>query len=64
MKRSEMVCDVCVKFNSGFCRLEPRSVAVPDPHRGWCSQGRWHQWSAKYQEMEAHFWGEWEEYAQ
>lgn len=64
MKRSEMVCDLCVKFEDGLCRFGPRAVAVPNPLSHWCSQGRWHQWSTRYQEMEPYFWGEWEEYAQ
>jgi len=61
MKRSEMVCTHCVKFDGAVCRLQPEVVQVDSPSSHWCAQGQWHQWSERYQEMEPFYWGEWEE---
>jgi len=61
MKRSEMVCSKCIKFDGTWCRLRPQAVQVDDPDAFWCAQGQWHQWSERYQEMEPFYWGEWEE---
>ncbi len=60
MKRSEMVCSKCIKFD-GSCRLNPGPIPIDDPAKHWCALGQWHQWSERYQEMEPYYWGEWEE---
>jgi len=61
MKRSEMVCKRCIKFDGTLCRLSPETRRIDEPEHGWCAQGQWHQWSDRYQEMEPYYWGEWEE---
>ncbi|MBI4965364.1 MAG: hypothetical protein HY913_18960 [Desulfomonile tiedjei] len=61
MKRSEMICTKCVKFDGTSCRLQPQPIQVDEPAGYWCAQGQWHQWSERYQEMEPFYWGEWEE---
>jgi hypothetical protein len=61
MKRSEMVCSKCIKFEGTQCRLDPEVLPLNDPGRHWCAQGQWHEWSERYQEMEPFYWGEWEE---
>jgi hypothetical protein len=61
MKRSDMICSACVKFDGSDCRLNPESHRVTDPQTHWCAQGQWREWSERYQEMEPYYWGEWEE---
>jgi len=61
MKRSDMVCSRCIKFDLGRCRLAPQTQFISDPEIHWCAQGRWHMWSVRYQEMEPYFWGEWQD---
>jgi hypothetical protein len=61
MKRSEMICNTCIKFDGSHCRLAPDSYPVNDPQVHWCAQGQWHEWSDRYQEMEPFYWGEWPE---
>lgn len=61
MKRSNMVCSTCIKRQDEQCRLNPAAVPIQEPDNHWCSQGVWHQWSERYQEMEPFYWGEWEE---
>jgi hypothetical protein len=61
MKRSEMVCSKCIKFEGTQCRLDPEVLPLNDPERHWCAQGQWQEWSERYQEMEPFYWGEWEE---
>lgn len=60
MKRSEMICRSCVKFEHGQCRLDPEPRRIGDPMTHWCAQGEWTRWSERLQEMEPHFWGEWQ----
>ena len=70
MKKSEMVCRKCIKFEKGCCHLKPRKLFFgtienhpdivnynPDVH--WCAEGVWHEGSDRYKEM-PFFWGEWE----
>ncbi len=59
MKRSEMVCSACIKFDSQLCRLMPEPIEVEDPESHWCAQGQWQKWSDRYHEMEPFYWGEW-----
>lgn len=61
MKRSEMVCSKCVKFDGSRCHLQPQAAQVDTPDSHWCAQGQWRQWSERYQEMEPFYWAEWEE---
>ncbi len=61
MNRSEMVCRSCIKFDETCCRLGPDPILINDPDKHWCSQGIWHQWSERFQEMEPFYWGEWED---
>ena len=61
MKRSEMNCVKCIKFDGSRCRLSPAPLPINDPEEHWCAQGQWHAWSDRYEEMEPYFWGEWEE---
>jgi hypothetical protein len=61
MKKSEMVCNTCIKFEGTQCRLDPEVLPVNDPENHWCAQGQWQEWSERYQEMEPFYWGEWEE---
>ncbi|MEW6114098.1 MAG: hypothetical protein AB1664_18335 [Thermodesulfobacteriota bacterium] len=61
MKRSEMICETCIKFDRTRCRLQPEPIPVADPDKHWCAQGQWEQWSERYQEMEPYYWGEWED---
>jgi hypothetical protein len=61
MKRSEMVCSKCIKWDGQLCSLSPQPVTIDDPEKQWCAQGQWHAWSERYQEMEPFYWGEWEE---
>ena len=61
MRRSSMKCRTCVKFEETECRLAPKPVKIKDPDKHWCSQGQWHEWSDRYQEIEPYYWGEWEE---
>lgn len=55
MKKSEMVCKKCVKFETGFCRAYPEPKPIKgsfdimgvgycniDPKTHWCGQGEWH----------------------
>ncbi|MGC8908878.1 MAG: hypothetical protein ACP5M0_15765 [Desulfomonilaceae bacterium] len=64
MKRSEMVCSACIKFQDGFCRNAPEPCFIPAPESHWCAQGTWRRWSRRYLEMEPYYWGEWEETVQ
>ncbi len=64
MKRSEMVCCACIKFQDGFCRCGPQPCFIESPATHWCGQGVWHRWSSRYLEMEPYYWGEWEETVQ
>ncbi len=61
MKRTEMICRTCVKFEDNSCRLGPEPVPINDPETHWCAQGIWRQWSERFQEMEPYYWGEWED---
>ncbi len=61
MKRSEMICSSCIKFDGSHCRLNPEAHPVRDPQTHWCAQGQWHEWSERYLEMEPFYWGEWPE---
>ncbi len=61
MKRSEMICKGCIKFDGAMCRLYPDPLRIESPERHWCAKGQWQQWSQRYQEMEPYYWGEWEE---
>jgi hypothetical protein len=61
MKRSEMTCSSCIKFDGSHCRLGPKPHQVDDPQSRWCAQGQWHEWSERYREMEPFYWGEWQE---
>ena len=61
MKRTEMICCKCIKFEDNCCRLGPESVRIDDPEAHWCAQGIWRQWSERFQEMEPYYWGEWED---
>ena len=60
MKRQDMTCATCVKFDGAHCRLQPQPVDIPHPDGHWCSQGQWQEWSERFQEMEPYYWGEWE----
>lgn len=56
MKKSEMVCSNCIKFDGTLCRLNPHpsmlaTVESPpfggklvelDPATHWCANGEWH----------------------
>ncbi len=59
MKRSDMVCTQCIKFDGSLCRCYPKPVTVENPAKNWCAQGLWHQWSDQYEEMEPFYWGDW-----
>jgi hypothetical protein len=61
MKRSDMTCSNCIKFDGLQCRLDPEPWSVENPDVHWCAQGQWQQFSERYQEMEPFYWGEWEE---
>ena len=67
MKRSDMVCEKCDRFEDGFCRLEPipKRLEAPlyrfCPDKHWCAQGEWRQWSERYGEWERFGWGGWDE---
>ena len=71
MKRSEIVCVKCIKFEVGQCCLYPKRLAIgsvdsPDiinanPEIHWCSNGVWHEWSERYKETEPFYWGEGED---
>lgn len=61
MKKSEMHCKSCIKFDGKDCRLDPKPVQIENPSEFWCSQGQWSCWSERYQEMEPFYWGEWEQ---
>ncbi len=61
MKRADMTCLKCIKYEAPACRLNPPAVSINDPEGHWCSQGMWHQWSERYREMEPFYWGEWED---
>lgn len=61
MKKSEMVCVKCIKFDGSTCRLDPKPCPIEDPQAHWCAQGQWACWSERYQEMEPFYWGEWED---
>lgn len=63
MKRSDMICKRCIKFDGENCRSNPAPVLVDNPESEWCAQGTWHQWSERYQEMEPYYWGEWHDVA-
>lgn len=60
MKRSEMVCTSCIKFDGSRCRCLPQPLSVEEPQTNWCTKGQWQKWSEQYQEMEPYYWGEWE----
>jgi len=60
MKRSEMRCISCVKFEDGQCRLDPEPRQIEQPRAHCCAQGEWRRWSERSQEMEPYFWGEWQ----
>ena len=61
MKRSQMVCDGCVKLEGSVCHAEPRPLEIDRPQEHWCAQGQWRRWSERYEEMEPFYWGEWDE---
>jgi hypothetical protein len=61
MKRDEMTCKSCIKFDGTMCRLYPEPAEIDGPGSHWCAKGQWQQWSQRYQEMEPYYWGEWEE---
>jgi hypothetical protein len=61
MKRADMTCSHCIKFDAQCCRHTPHAVPILEPEAHWCAQGQWHQWSERYQEMEPYYWGEWHE---
>lgn len=61
MKRENMICTKCVKFDGFNCRYLPEPVPIHLPERHWCAQGQWMQWSDRYKEMEPFFWGEWDD---
>jgi hypothetical protein len=61
MKRSEMVCKSCIKFDGRYCRLSPEPEFLAGAASHWCAQGEWRGWSDRYQEMEPFFWGEWDD---
>lgn len=61
MKRLDMICRKCIKFDGAVCRLQPTATPVQNPDEHWCAQGQWLHWSERYQEMEPYYWGEWEE---
>lgn len=60
MKKSEMVCRSCIKFDEACCRLGPAPIHIDEPDKHWCAQGIWHRWSERFLEMEPFYWGEWE----
>ena len=61
MKKSEMTCTGCIKFDGSDCRTDPKPALVGNPEIHWCAQGQWARWSERYQEMEPLYWGEWED---
>ena len=63
MKRAEMVCTACIKFDGGMCRQHTEPLRIENPQSHWCATGQWQQWSERYQEIEPYYWGECEEEA-
>ncbi len=61
MKRSQMICSSCIKFDDGLCRLDPEVRRIEQPCNHWCAQGEWRLWSERAQETEPFFWGDWQQ---
>ncbi len=60
MRRVDMVCSGCIKFDGTNCRLNPVANPIGNPDAYWCAQGQWRAWSQRFLQMEPYFWGEWE----
>lgn len=53
MKKAEMRCVGCIKFDEGFCRANPRPLHLgaaldTTAEQHWCAQGVWHKKSKQF----------------
>ncbi len=60
MKRRDMICLKCIKYDGKNCRLAPKPTAIDDPVDHWCAQGLWLRWSEEFDELVPCQWGEWD----